>query len=48
MIHGYWLRTMGIAGAYDLVDLTRDEFPGFLKDLAARGYIGGNVTVPHK
>ena len=48
MIHGHWLRTMGIAGAYDLVDLTGDEFPGFLKDLAARGYVGGNVTVPHK
>lgn len=48
MIHGYWLRTMGIAGGYDLVDLTAEEFPAFLTDLAARGYTGGNVTVPHK
>jgi shikimate dehydrogenase len=48
LIHGHWLQTMGIAGAYDLVDLMHDEFPDFLKDLAARGYIGGNVTVPHK
>jgi shikimate dehydrogenase len=48
MIHGYWLNTMDIAGAYDLIDLAPDEFPVFLKDLAARGYAGGNVTVPHK
>lgn len=48
MIHGYWLKTMGIEGAYDLVDLTSEEFPTFLTELASRGYIGGNVTVPHK
>jgi shikimate dehydrogenase len=48
MIHGYWLKTLGIAGAYDLKDLTPEEFPGFLTRLAANGYIGGNVTVPHK
>jgi shikimate dehydrogenase len=48
MIHGYWLRTLGIDGAYDLKDLTHDEFPRFLRDLAAHGYVGGNVTVPHK
>lgn len=48
LIHGHWLRTLGIAGAYDLVDLTSAEFPAFLGDLAARGYVGGNVTVPHK
>ncbi len=48
IIHDYWLRTMGIDGAYDLVDLTSEEFPIFLADLSGRGYTGGNVTVPHK
>jgi shikimate dehydrogenase len=48
LIHGHWLRALGIAGAYDLVDLTADDFPAFLGELAARGYVGGNVTVPHK
>jgi shikimate dehydrogenase len=48
MIHGYWLKALGIAGAYDLKDLTPDEFPGFLTHLAENGYVGGNVTVPHK
>lgn len=48
MIHRYWLRTLGIRGAYDLQDIAPEAFPGFLARLAAHGYIGGNVTVPHK
>ena len=48
MIHGYWLKTLGIEGAYELKDLTPDEFVPFISNLAARGYVGGNVTVPHK
>jgi len=48
LIHGYWLKTLGIAGTYDLKDLTPGEFPDFLTHLAANGYVGGNVTVPHK
>lgn len=48
LIHGYWLRTLGIAGAYDPKDLAPEEFRDFLTHLAAHGYVGGNVTVPHK
>ena len=48
MIHGYWLRTLGISGAYELKDLTPEAFPDFVTHLAANGYVGGNVTVPHK
>jgi shikimate dehydrogenase len=48
MIHGYWLRQLGIAGAYDLKDLTPEAFPEFLTRIADHGYVGGNVTVPHK
>ena len=48
MIHGYWLRTLGIAGAYELKDLAPEAFAGFVADLAAHGYVGGNVTAPHK
>jgi shikimate dehydrogenase len=48
MIHGYWLRTLGIEGAYEAKDLTPDEFVPFISNLAASGYVGGNVTVPHK
>lgn len=48
MIHGYWLKTLGIRGAYDLKDLSPEAFPGFVTGFPANGYIGGNVTVPHK
>src|SRR6267378_4564739 len=48
MIHGYWLKTLGISGAYELKDLTVEAFPAFIANLADNGYVGGNVTVPHK
>jgi shikimate dehydrogenase len=48
MIHGYWLKTLGIEGAYELKDLQPQEFIPFVTNLAKNGYIGGNVTLPHK
>jgi len=48
MIHGYWLKTLGIPGAYELKDLTPGQFPEFVTHLEKNGYVGGNVTVPHK
>lgn len=48
LIHGYWLKTLGIAGAYELRDLTPEQFVPFVTNLAANGYVGGNVTLPHK
>lgn len=48
MIHNYWLRTLAIAGAYERADVTQQDFPGFLKGLRQHGYVGGNITVPHK
>jgi shikimate dehydrogenase len=48
MIHNYWLKALGIAGIYELKDLTPEAFPAFVADLAGHGYVGGNVTVPHK
>jgi shikimate dehydrogenase len=47
-LHGFWLRTMGIAGRYDLVDIAEADFAGFLTALPAHGYVGANVTKPHK
>ena len=48
MIHGYWLKTMGIDGAYDFQDVTTESLPTFFEGLRAAGYVGGNVTAPHK
>jgi shikimate dehydrogenase len=48
MIHNHWLRTLGIPGSYDLVDIEPGRFPQFLRNLRAEGFVGGNVTIPHK
>jgi len=48
MMHGYWLKTLGIAGDYARADIPPESFPEFFRDLAGRGYVGGNITKPHK
>jgi shikimate dehydrogenase len=48
LIHNYWLKHYGIAGDYRRELVPREELAAFLGSLAARGYIGANVTVPHK
>lgn len=51
IIHGYWLKTLGIEGSYEAVEVSPDAFISFmtqLKENAHDGFIGGNVTIPHK
>jgi shikimate dehydrogenase len=48
LIHAYWLRRYGIAGEYRRELVPPEEFPSFVGSLAARGYVGANVTLPHK
>jgi len=48
MIHNYWLRSLGLSGAYELMDIAPEAFPDFFRNLAGHGYVGGNVTTPHK
>jgi shikimate dehydrogenase len=48
LIHDYWLKRYGIAGEYRREPVPREEFATFVGSLAARGYVGANVTLPHK
>ena len=48
MIHGYWLKTLGLKGHYGRVDTPPDVFPDFVRSMAAEGYVGCNVTLPNK
>ena len=48
LIHNYWLKAYGIAGEYRRELVPREEFAAFVGSLAARGYAGANVTLPHK
>jgi shikimate dehydrogenase len=48
MIHGYWLKAHGLDGHYGREDVTPEDLADFLLNLEGRGYVGANVTVPHK
>ena len=48
VIHRYWLKQYGLDGAYEKEAVTPEDLPAFLGGLAARGYAGANVTLPHK
>jgi shikimate dehydrogenase len=47
-LHGYWLQRHGIDADYRAVEVSPEDFPAFLRGLAAAGYVGANVTIPHK
>jgi len=48
LIHHYWLRTLGISGGYSIEAVPPEEFAGFIAELPRRGFVGANVTIPHK
>lgn len=48
IIHHYWLRTLGIEGGYVIEAVPPDEFKDFIFRLSLRGFVGANVTIPHK
>jgi shikimate dehydrogenase len=48
LIHRYWLDELRIKGSYDAVALRPGELESFLAALGERGFVGGNVTLPHK
>ena len=48
LIHHYWLRTSGIEGGYVIEAVPPDEFQDFVFRLSLHGFVGANVTIPHK
>ncbi|PYF00031.1 shikimate dehydrogenase [Rhodopseudomonas faecalis] len=48
IIHHFWLRTLGIEGGYSIEAVPPEGFGEFVLHLAAHGYRGANVTIPHK
>ncbi len=47
-LHNFWLRRYGIDGAYVPLPVRPDALPTALRGLAACGFAGANVTIPHK
>ena len=48
IIHNYWLAKYGLEGLYERRPVSPQELPEFLRNLAEHGYVGCNVTIPHK
>jgi shikimate dehydrogenase len=48
LIHHYWLRTLGIGGGYNIEAVPPEGFAEFVLHLSAHGFVGANVTIPHK
>ena len=47
-LHSYWLDRYGISGEYTAMQVTEDALETTLRDLPKQGFIGANVTLPHK
>ena len=48
LIHGHWLKKYNIDGDYTTAPVEPQDLSEFLSTLQQRGYVGCNVTVPHK
>ena len=48
LIHHYWLRTLGIEGGYNIEAVPPEGFAEFVQNLSGHGFVGANVTRPHK
>lgn len=50
LIHGYWLKQLGLPGSYRAHEIKPEDFAAFVASLkdGTSGFSGGNVTIPHK
>ncbi|MBW0006024.1 MAG: shikimate dehydrogenase [Hyphomicrobiales bacterium] len=48
LVHGFWLAELGIEGSYGREQVSDEALAPFIRGLRERGYVGCNVTLPHK
>jgi shikimate dehydrogenase len=48
LIHHHWLRSLDIPGGYSIESIPPEGVAEFVMNLSKHGYIGANVTIPHK
>ena len=48
LIHNYWIKQLGLSAEYRREAVPPEKFAEFISTLAKRGYVGANVTLPHK
>ncbi|NCU19164.1 shikimate dehydrogenase [Candidatus Falkowbacteria bacterium] len=47
-LHGHWLKTYDIRGHYVPMDVAAEDLEQVLRTLPKAGFVGCNVTIPHK
>jgi len=47
-LHGHWLKTLGLPGHYIPMDVSPDDLETVIRSLPKMGFVGVNITVPHK
>lgn len=47
-LHGFWLRRMGLAGHYVPLEVSQADLRQVLAAMPRMGFVGCNVTIPHK
>ncbi|MFD2173075.1 shikimate dehydrogenase [Rhodobacter lacus] len=47
-LHGHWLKTYGIKGHYVPMDVAEEDLEMVLRALPRAGFVGCNITIPHK
>src|SRR5690242_7219529 len=48
LIHNYWIKQHRLDAEYKREAVLPEQFTDFVGSLRERGYVGANVTVPHK
>src|SRR4051812_2159419 len=48
LIHHHWLRALGIEGGYTIESVPPEDLADFVGRLAHHGFVGANITIPHK
>jgi len=48
VIHNYWLKHYNLEGSYERIGVAPEDFTNFIAGLKDNGFVGGNVTMPHK
>jgi shikimate dehydrogenase len=48
LIHHTWLRALGIDGGYTIESVPPEDVAEFITHLSHHGFVGANVTIPHK
>lgn len=48
IIHRHWLADLGLKGDYVHLPVSPDSFEERIGELPAKGFVGANVTIPHK